>query len=175
MKNYKKIILLSTLLTTIPSLSAVNGYKNIDFGSSILEVKNKIKCELLPLSTKEGRYGCPMFLGDMKILAELYFIDDKFAKINLMDIPYDKASVVLQHLKANHTESQEHRILKNDKWEVFFKYFFDEDSVIYLTPINDNKNPATLTYTTKDFDKKYQEFLDRQKKKSDKSILDALK
>lgn len=56
-----------------------------------------------------------------------------------------------------------------------FKYFFDEDSVIYLTPINDNKNPATLTYTTKDFDKKYQEFLSKQKKKSDKSILDALK
>jgi hypothetical protein len=175
MKNYKRVMLLTTILASSTAFGAVSGYKEIDFGSSILEVKNKINCELLPLDHDRGKYACNIFIGAMKAIAVVYFIDEKFAKIDLMNIPADKAKLVLEHLKANHTESQKHHVLKNDKWDLFFKYFFDEDSVVYLMPGSDNKHPATLTYTTKDFDKNYKDFLERQKKKSDKSILDALK
>ncbi|MFD3249444.1 hypothetical protein [Rahnella aquatilis] len=159
----KKIAVILGLLIAAPSAYAVDGYKNIKFGSSIDEVKNAHVC-----SMKDYKADTPgmdsIVCNDFKFSggktqAFAIFLNGKFERFAIL-LRNNDTDAIITGLKDKYgtpssTSSQDElqEAVKNGG-NIFIK--FDNDTVVFQGSRDSEtlKDTGFLIYTTSDYDSK---------------------
>lgn len=168
MKLTHKIGLFLSLGTITSTGFAVDGYKELKFGSTIEQVKKSKICQSKWMNLpNEGllTLGCTKFkFGKDLTYGYAFFIDKKLARISVI-VPRNKVLSVSEGMlekygpPSSQPENAPKEYIPNTNWDVGF----DNDTVIYRLSIDAKGIDTTLLiYTTPDFDEKI-----KQKNKAD--------
>ncbi|EPO2452360.1 MULTISPECIES: hypothetical protein [Providencia] len=158
----KKILLGALLSIFVANANAVDGYKNIKFGSSIKDVVNANVCSLkeFPDTNKVAgltNYGCFDFqFGGKNTIAMAFFINGKFQRfaINIDDNYVSVLNGLIEKYGKPSSSDTPEKIKRADSTgePVFVK--FDNDTVVLRVQKNmsTGKESALLIYTSPKYD-----------------------
>lgn len=145
------------------SALAVDGYKDLKFGSSIEQVKKSKSCKSGWIDLKQnGAWGCPKFqFGKDTTYGYAFLFDNKLERVSIM-IPTGKASAVSNGLLEKYGQPSsipqnaptDGNFPPNSNWDVGF----DNDTVLFRASFDANGGQSSFViYTTTDFNKKAQQ------------------
>lgn len=167
MKLYKVILCLLIYLTSCHPVYAVDGYKDIKFGTSLEDFKKHDICHSMSCIQKTINGVEALFLTDFyfygsQVTVNAFFIDDKFLRF-VIPISYEDRHHMLTALSNKYGVMSSQP--SSDTIDNFSKlpnqemgYGFDNDTVC-LRYVTDEYYAKTmlLIYTSHLFDKRYKE------------------
>ncbi|NBK99816.1 MAG: hypothetical protein EOM50_17760 [Erysipelotrichia bacterium] len=147
----KKHVASFLLITCSITASAVDGYKNLKFGSSVKEVQNSKICSFAPLTD----YGngvkaleCTNFkFGNDNVEAAALFINDKFLRFVIVaDLDYTEA--IAKQLKSKYgtpsSMSPQSDLDSVDRYPNRTAFIAFDNNTIYMKVDSDNNNNESL-------------------------------
>ena len=159
----KHSLLLSCLLAFSTSSIAVEGYKDIPFGSSEADLVAKNICTMQQVKTGVTRftqYGCNDFkFGGRVTTAYAYFIDGKFLRL-AVDVAWSEMTTVSDLIFKKYgpisSKSTEEEMSALDAKPNATAYLaFDQDTVYLIMQTDENMNKAgVVLYSDPSFEQK---------------------